>query len=126
MEAVVDLSVAPPWRHSLKSGVRLNELERAIYSTIAYRDVFDFAPTIDEIHRYLHFIRCTREEVESAANSGALLSGYLVTDGAYFALKHRPQLLSTRRKRQTLTDQLWPVALKYGGYLSNLPHIRMV
>src|SRR5215471_5536344 len=111
METVLDHHVAPPWRHSLESGVRLTELERAIYSTIAYRDVFDFAPTIDEIHRYMHFIRCTREDVASALQTGGLLPDHVITDGVYFSLKDRQQLFAARRKRQMLAQKFWPVAL---------------
>ena len=105
--------------------VRLNDLERAIYSTIAYRDVFDFAPSLDEIHRYLHWIRCERAEIGHAIGH-APLSSHLATDGKFYALRDRAQLLTLRPERQTVVERFWPLTLRYARYLANLPHVRMV
>jgi hypothetical protein len=104
---------------------RLNKLERAIYSTIAYRDVFDFAPTLDEIHRYLHWVRCERSDVAHAIEQTPL-SSRLVTDGTFYALRHRAPLLALRPERQALVERYWPLTLRYARYLANLPHVRMV
>jgi hypothetical protein len=104
---------------------RLNELERAIYSTIAYRDVFDFAPSLDEIHRYLHWIRCGRHDIARALAHPPLAS-HLVTDGAVFALEGRTHLLALRSERQAIVERFWPSALRYARFLAHLPHVRMV
>lgn len=114
--------------HGLLPGgprVRLNEIERAIYSTIAYRDVFDFAPSLDEIHRYLHWVRCERAEIGRAIGH-APLSSHFATDGKFYALRDRTHLLALRPERQILAERFFPVALRYGRYLANLPHVRMV
>jgi hypothetical protein len=105
--------------------LRLNELERAIYSTIAYRDVFEFAPTLDEIHRFLHWIRCERSEVERAVADGPL-SSHLATDGTFYALRERAHVLQFRPNRHEQVQRFLPVALRYARYLANLPHVRMV
>jgi hypothetical protein len=105
--------------------IRLNELERAIYSTIAYRDVFDFAPALEEIHRYLHWIRCERNEVERALQQ-APLSSHIVTDGTFYALRDRAHLLQLRPKRRELVERFLPVAFRYARCLASLPHVRMV
>jgi len=114
-------------RHALPSDprMRLNDLERAIYSTIAYRDVFDFAPTLDEIHRYLHWVRCERADIAHAMGQ-APLSAHIVTDGKFFALRDRAHLLALRPERQSLAERFWPLTLRYARYLANLPHVRMV
>ncbi|HXV07684.1 MAG TPA: hypothetical protein VD791_06620, partial [Burkholderiales bacterium] len=51
----------------------LEPLDFAILSTVAYRDQFGFAPTLDEIHRYLHWIACDRTEVAQALSDGRLV-----------------------------------------------------
>lgn len=113
--------------HAVPSSARqrLNDLERAIYSTIAYRDVFAFAPTLDEIHRYLHWVRCDRADVVRALGQ-AQLSSYVVTDGTFYALRDRVQLLALRPERQKMVERFWPLTLRYARYLANLPHVRMV
>ena len=114
-------------RHALPGDprVRLNDLERAIYSTIAYRDVFDFAPTLGEIHRYLHWVRCERGDVAHALGQAAL-SSHLVTDGKFYALRDRAHLLALRPERQALVERFWPLTLRYARFLASLPHVRMV
>jgi hypothetical protein len=103
----------------------LNALERAIYSTIAYRDVFDFAPTLEEVHRYLHWVRCDRAEVARAV-AQAPLSSHIVTDGHFCALRDRTHLLTLRPERQNMVERFWPLTLRYARFLANLPHVRMV
>jgi hypothetical protein len=107
------------------SRTRLNDLERAIYSTIAYRDMFDFAPTLEEIHRFLHWVRCDRADVARALGQ-APLSSQIATDGAFYALRDRAHLVALRPDRQELLQRVWPLTLRYGRYLANLPHVRMV
>ena len=126
MEAFAYAS-APEVRHALPGDprVRLNVLERAIYSTIAYRDVFDFAPTLDEVHRYLHWVRCERADVAHAIEQ-APLSSHLATDGKFYALRDRAHLLALRPERQSMAESFWPLTLRYARYLASLPHVRMV
>jgi hypothetical protein len=110
---------------STRARQRLNDLERAIYSTISYRDVFDFAPNLDEIHRYLHWVRCDRVDIARALGQ-APLSSCVVTDGTFYALRDRAQLLTLRPERQKMVERVWPLTLRYARYLANLPHVRMV
>jgi hypothetical protein len=105
--------------------VRLNDFERAIYSTIAYRDVFDFAPTLDEIHRYLHWVRCERSDVAEALEQ-VPLSSHIATDGRSYALRDRAHLLALRLERRRLAETFWPLTMRYARYLASLPHVRMV
>ncbi|HYM19227.1 MAG TPA: hypothetical protein VEU06_11730 [Micropepsaceae bacterium] len=126
MELSIDPYASEPWCAYPRARVRLSELERAIYSTIAYRDVFDFAPSIDEIHRYLHWVKCEREDVVRVLSRGPLSELYLTTDGRYFALKGREHILGLRPRRRALAETRWPLALHYARFLANLPHVRMV
>ena len=105
--------------------VGLNNLERAIYSTIAYRDVFDFTPTLEEVYRYLHWVRCERSDIAHALEQTPL-SSYIATDGRFYALRDRAHLLALRPERQSLVASFWPLTMRYARYLANLPHVRMV
>jgi hypothetical protein len=126
MELFVDPYASEPWCLYPRANIRLNEFERAIYSTIAYRDVFDFAPSIDEIHRYLHWVRCGRKDVVQALARGPLVEQYLTTDGRFFALKGRDKILGLRPLRRAMAEEHWPQAMGYARFLANLPHVRMV
>jgi hypothetical protein len=126
MELIVDPYASEPWCVYPRAKVRLNELERAIYSTVAYRDVFEFAPDVDEIHRYLHWVQCERKDVVHVLSRGPLVEQYLSTDGLFFALKGRDRILGLRPLRRAMAEKHWPQALSYARFLANLPHVRTV
>lgn len=103
----------------------MNKLETAIYSTIAYRDIFHFPVSVPEIHRYLHGIRCTPGDVQHALG-GPALARHLETDGTYHALRGRTDLFAIRRTRRELSRRQWPTARRYARFLASLPNVRMV
>jgi anaerobic magnesium-protoporphyrin IX monomethyl ester cyclase len=107
-------------------GAELPELERAILATIAYRDLFDFAVTAEEIHRYLHNVTCEIGDVRAVLNESEFVDTHLASDGEFFALKHRRSLLELRRERGRLSEELWRKALWRGQALTMLPFVRMV
>jgi len=126
MGLFVDSYASEPWGLYPRTNGCLSELERAIYSTIAYRDVFDFAPDLDEIHRYLHWIRCERKDVAQILARRPFAEQYLTTNGSFYSLKGRENLLALRPVRHAMVDELWPLALRYARFLASLPHVRMV
>ena len=87
--------------------------------------MFDFAPTLDEVHRYLHWVRCERADVVRALGQ-APLSAHIATDGTFYALRDRAHLLALRPERQRMVERFRPTTLRYARYLANLPHVRMV
>lgn len=109
-----------------KSAQTLGALERAIYSTVAYRDVFDFPVTAGEIHRYLHGRHCGADEVDRALAGGTLCDRLLDTDGEFFALKGRRNLFDIRRSRDAASSRQWLTALRFARFLASLPNVRMV
>src|ERR1700733_9430440 len=102
----------------------MNSIERAICSAVSYRDIFDYPVTLAEIHRYLHGIRCTPEELSDALRRGPLLDRYLDTDGEYFALHGRRAIFETRRFRRELSRRKRPLARVLGRLLASLPNVR--
>lgn len=103
----------------------LAPLERAILSTVAYRDVFGFPVTLDETHRYLHYVAATRASV--AEGLAALQrSSLVVADENYFSLRGREPLFAQRRARLVHARCLWTHAYKYARALATIPTVKMV
>lgn len=104
----------------------MTPLDRAICSTVAYRDMFRFPVTAAEIHRYLHGVSCSLEEVRDALASSASLAAHLETDGEFFCLKGRAESFAIRRRRRELSCAQWPTARRFASFLAMLPNVRMV
>ena len=104
----------------------VGSLEKAIYSTVAYRDMFHFPVTLDEILRYLHGVRCSRSELLAALSSSPFLDSHLDSDGEFFCLKGRGDTFAIRRARRALSLAQWPTAHRFARFLAMLPNVRMV
>lgn len=95
-------------------------------STVAYRDVFDFPPTLEEIHRFLHWQRCSVADVSASLEATGLCHGRLATDGQFFCLAHRAAILPQRRMREERARTSLVQARAIARQLAHLPHIRMI
>ncbi|HEY5623224.1 MAG TPA: hypothetical protein VIV14_05640, partial [Gammaproteobacteria bacterium] len=108
-----------------KFGDTATELESAVVSTISYSDLFGYAPSIEEITRYLHRVPADAKSVESA--TGALAEdGRLISDGKWYALPGRGHFFEQRRARMRTASQLWIEARRYAKALASIPTVRMV
>lgn len=101
-------------------------LEDAIVSTVAYRDVFDFPLSLDEIHRFLHRQRCTVSEIAATLRATRLCHGRLATDGRFYCLRNREPVLAERGIRERRADAVLVSARGIARRLAHFPHIRMV
>jgi len=101
-------------------------LDRAIYSTVAYRDLFRFPVAPEEIHRYLHGMRCSPDDVRDALSHSAFLRSRLDGDGEFFCLRGRAESFAVRRARRELSRAQWPRARRFARFLAMLPNVRMV
>lgn len=102
------------------------QLEEAIWRTVAYVDLFDYPLTAAEIHRYLEGIQATLSEVaKTLAGSAALLPHLTYRDG-FFCLPGREETIEFRQERKKRAQTLWPLAVRYGRFIAQLPFVRMV
>ena len=105
----------------------MTPLEIAILRTVLYADVFDFPLTVTEIYHYLiHDETVPYADVKHALDQSPVLQQHLVIDEPYVALAHRVELVGERKRREHTVARLWPLALRYGTWLSRLPFVRMV
>jgi hypothetical protein len=98
-------------------------LGAAVLRTLAYADVFDFALTSAELHRYLVGVRATPHEVALAV---ADLGDAVVARHGLVALAGRDGLLDLRTVRRHASARMWPAALRYAQAVGSLPFVRMV
>jgi hypothetical protein len=104
----------------------LSAVESAILQTITYVDVFDYPLTPAEVHRYLVGVPATAEEVTHILSNGHLVPDLLARQEGFFALSGRSAIIETRRRREGISHQLWPIAWHYGRLLAAMPFVRMV
>lgn len=96
-------------------------VERAILHAVAYADVFDYALTAVQIHRYLVGVSAPLAVVHTA-----LRDGRFPHRADYFTLPGREAIVETRRHRAAVSARMWPSAMRYGRSIANLPFVRMV
>lgn len=102
-------------------------LDAAILRTVLYADVFDFAPTVRELHHFL--LRrdpASLEEVRHALDGSAALAAALAHAGDLVALRGREALFALRHDREAAARRLWPEAQRYALALAHLPFVHMV
>lgn len=101
-------------------------VESAILKALAYVDVFDYPLTAGEIHRYLPRVAAPAATVHDILANGRLVPHRLSCHEGYFMLPGREEVVATRRRREEIARDLWPVALRYGRILASLPFVRML
>ena len=101
-------SGAPTDRHS--PFVRGDTLEGAIVGTVAYCDVFAFAPRAEEIHRFLMGFEASREAVDRALTQSPDLRAILGTRDGCFFLRGKDHLAPRRIRFSRHSAGLWPQA----------------
>lgn len=103
----------------------MHPLEAAVLRTVLYADVFDFALTPAEIHRYLiHTHSIDLDTVlHTLHHSDALKACLHDADGL---ISLRPELFALRREREAIAARLWVQARRWGARLAAIPFVRMV
>ena len=102
-------------------------LDSAILRTVLYADVFDFALTVSELHRFLmHHSAVPLAEIQRSLDGSPALDDALARSGDLVALKAREALFGVRREREAVATRLWPMARRYAAALAVLPFVRMV
>ena len=104
----------------------LTALERAIWQTVAYFDVFDYPLTAAEVHRYLEGVTARASDIAHTLANGRFSPQHLVHANGYYMFAGREHIVAKRQRRHALAQRLWPAAIRYGRFISSLPFVRMV
>src|SRR5207302_681992 len=99
---------------------------RGILQAVAYADIFDYALTVDEAHRYLVGAPTSRGTVRGVLTSSKLIPRVLNRSGRYLTLVGREATIETRRRRAAVSSAYWRRAIRYGRLIGGLPFVRMV
>jgi len=86
--------------------------------------VFDWPLSAAEIHRSLS-VACAPADVDDVLASGALAAQVASVD-EMFVLFGRTELAESRRRRERVSQRLWPHAVRYGRWIAGLPLVSMV
>jgi len=113
-----------PSAQSLWVEPALDSLEASVLCTVAYADVFDYALTASQIHRYLVAFESTYQAVVSALDEGAWATTRLEQQDGLFALRGRGDLFQLRTHRAAVAAKRWPLAQRFGNAIAALPFVR--
>ncbi len=98
----------------------------AILRAVLYADVFDYALTLPQVHRYLEGEAMPLEAVRQALVSSPWLAGRVEMVDGYVVASGRAELARERGRRAERARRLWPAARWYGRWMARLPFARMV
>lgn len=113
-------------RNADRVGSATSQVEVAIMQAVAYADVFDYPLTAGQLHRYLVGVESSPAAVLESLGSANQLSECLDRCGDYYFLVGREEIVETRLRRAAISARAWPMARRYGHFISRLPHVRMV
>ena len=98
----------------------------AILNTLTYADLFDYALTPAEVHRYLIGVRTSREKIERALYDLSRLDGGLAHVDGFVALPRRQSAVASRLRWREHARGLWKRAEFYARILAHFPFVLMV
>lgn len=101
-------------------------IANAILDTLRYADVFDYALSRDETHRYLIGVAATPDQVEHALNDPARLDGAVARVDDFLTLPGRESSVASRLHWRAQAEPLWTRARFYAHIIAHFPFVRMV
>jgi len=105
----------------------MQPLDAAILRTLIYADVFQYAMSPDEIHRYLiHSSLTDIQSVHERLLKSPTLQRLLYYSQGYVTLAEHQHYIALRLSRVAHSERLWSQALRYGRWMAIIPFVRMV
>lgn len=111
----------------------MQSFEKAIISTLAYFDIFDYPLTATEIWKWLfleeggkHKGTESIESVMQALNDNEYLRSRVDSKFGFYFLKGREEIVTTRMDRYRLAERKWHKAKKIVRFLRHVPFVKMI
>jgi len=103
----------------------LLSVEKAIFQTLAYADVFDYPLRVAEIWRFLISKKAFSFDQVVWGLGRLVERGQLVKRGKFYCLPKREAIIGLRKKRRGWSRRKWKIALRLGKWLKLIPTVRM-
>lgn len=105
----------------------MNPVEHAILRTLIYGSLFRFPMSASEIHHFLISEQpIKRADIDATLAHSLVLRDHICHVAGFYALREHQADIALRCQRATITQTLWPLAIRYGAWLGYLPFVRMV
>jgi hypothetical protein len=101
-------------------------IAQAILRTVVYADVFDYALTREELHRYLIGACTSRDAIKVALDHPTRLNGNLSRVDEFVTLPQHENNVATRLHWRDQARPLWRAARFYAHVIAHLPFVRMI
>ncbi len=98
---------------------------QAILRALIYSDMFDYAPSINELARFLEVPDISSRQLEQALQE-IQAAGTIALRGGRVMLAGREELAAISLRRQDHSAQKWQAARRYTALIRCLPFVRMV
>lgn len=102
----------------------MNRLQKAIFKTLAYADVFDYPLKAKEIWRFL--ISSEKFDIKEVQQQLSQPQSFFQQQGVYYFLSGRRQIINARKKREAWSRKKLKKAVKIARWLKLIPWIKMV
>src|SRR5574341_737264 len=103
-----------------------DRIATAILKTIIYADLFDYALTPEEVHRFLIGARAPRDEIEHTLYDPARLDGSILRVNGFVTLPQRNAAVASRLRWRAEAQRQWPRARFYARLIAHFPFVRMI
>jgi hypothetical protein len=102
----------------------MDSLKTAVIKTLAYFDVFDYAPTLLDIDRWLlkTEVPHTLNDIKTILDADARVQN---VEG-FYVLSGRGQLAQLRKHKYTWTDEKWKRTQRYIRLLACMPYVESI
>jgi hypothetical protein len=108
-----------------------NQLAKAIYSAVAYFDIFDYPLTLEEIWQNLYFEtpaakKFLASEVLAELKNNEKLKKQIETKNDFYFFSGREKIIETRLWRYGLAEKKYKIALRIAKIFKFIPFIEMI
>lgn len=97
-------------------------ISEAVYATVCWFDVFGFAGSCEEIHRYLFFRKATLREVQQVLEKDKRYSSSF----NFYFLKGSNALVLQRCQQQYHAGKLWRKVVEKSSIFTRIPFVKLI
>jgi len=109
----------------------MNDLEKAILTTVAYFDMFDYPLTAVEIWKWIFIDKklsklASLSDIHQMLNNGDYLKKKIAIKNGFYFLKSRKHIIATRQVRYNIAEKKFKKAIRIVRCLRSVPFIKMI